>query len=61
MEPRLKKLLDQVRDAPRLKHDSIRTENSYMDWIQRYILFHSRRYRGTRRSLKRGIGSVRGR
>lgn len=44
MEPRPKKLLDQVRDAIRLKHYSIRTENSYADWIRRYILFHSKRH-----------------
>jgi hypothetical protein len=44
MEPRPKKLLDQVRDALRLKHYSIRTENSYVDWIRRYILFHGKRH-----------------
>jgi len=35
-----KKLLDQVRDAIRLKHYSIRTEETYVDWIKRFILFH---------------------
>ena len=44
MEPAPKKLLDQVRDALRLKHDSIRTEDSYLGWIRRYILFHNRRH-----------------
>jgi integron integrase len=44
MEPRTKKLLDQVRDTLRLKHYSIRTENSYVDWIRRYILFHNKRH-----------------
>jgi site-specific recombinase XerD len=44
MEPAPKKLLDQVRDALRLKHYSIRTENSYVDWIRRYILFHHKRH-----------------
>jgi integron integrase len=39
-----KKLLDQVRDALRLKHYSIRTEEAYVDWIKRYILFHSKRH-----------------
>lgn len=38
-----KKLLDQVRDALRLTHYSIRTEESYVDWIKRYILFHKKR------------------
>jgi len=39
-----KKLLDQVRDTLRLKHYSIRTENSYISWIKRYILFHNKRH-----------------
>lgn len=36
-----KKLLDQTRDAMRLKHYSIRTERSYCDWIERFIRFHN--------------------
>ena len=39
-----KKLLDQVRDVLRLKHYSIRTEDSYVDWIRRFILFHKKRH-----------------
>jgi hypothetical protein len=39
-----KKLLEQVRDRLRLKHYSIRTENSYISWIKRYILFHKKRH-----------------
>ncbi len=39
-----KKLLDQVVDAIRLKHYSIRTEKSYVSWIKRYILFHGKRH-----------------
>jgi hypothetical protein len=38
------KLLDQVRDAIRLKHYSIRTEQAYTDWIKRLILFHGKRH-----------------
>jgi len=38
------KLLDQVRDAIRLRHYSIRTEQSYTDWIRRYVLFHKKRH-----------------
>jgi len=34
------KLLDQVREILRLRHYSIRTEQSYCDWIRRYIKFH---------------------
>jgi Phage integrase, N-terminal SAM-like domain len=44
MEHRPKRLLDQVRDAIRLKHYSIRTEESYVTWIKRYILFHNKRH-----------------
>ena len=36
------KLLDQVRDKLRVKHYAIRTEQSYVDWIKRYIYFHSK-------------------
>ncbi len=37
------KLLDQVRGVLRTKHYSMRTEESYIDWIRRYILFHNKR------------------
>ena len=33
------KLLDQVRDAIRARHYSRRTEQAYVDWIRRYIVF----------------------
>ena len=42
MQRRPKKLLDQVREAIRLRHYSIRTEQSYVSWIKRYILFHNK-------------------
>jgi integron integrase len=38
------KLLDQVHDAIRLRHYSIRTEQAYTDWIKRFILFHDKRH-----------------
>ena len=44
MASRPLKLLDQVREAIRLKHYSYRTEESYMQWIRRYILFHDKRH-----------------
>jgi integron integrase len=44
MESRPKKLLDQVREAIRLKHYSYRTEQTYLGWIRRYILFHNKRH-----------------
>ena len=37
-------LLDQVLDMMRRKHYSIRTEQSYVDWIRRFILFHGERH-----------------
>lgn len=37
-----KKLLDQVRELIRLKHYSIRTEQTYVSWIKRFILFHNK-------------------
>jgi hypothetical protein len=40
MKTTVKKLLDRVRDTIRLKHYSIRTEEAYVSWIKRYILFH---------------------
>lgn len=39
-----KKLLEQVREAIRLKHYSYRTEETYVQWIRRYILFHHKRH-----------------
>lgn len=38
------KLLDQVRGKIRLKHYSIRTEQSYVDWIRRFIFFHGKHH-----------------
>ncbi len=38
------KLLDQMRDALRIKHYSYRTEQAYLDWAKRYILFHGKRH-----------------
>ncbi|HXQ32824.1 MAG TPA: integron integrase, partial [Anaerolineales bacterium] len=39
-----KRLLDQVRDALRTKHYSYRTEQAYIEWIKRFILFHGKRH-----------------
>jgi integron integrase len=38
------KLLDQVRQAIRLKNYSYRTEKAYVRWIKRYILFHQKQH-----------------
>ena len=34
-----KKLVDQIRDVMRVKHYSLRTEQSYCDWVKRFIRF----------------------
>jgi integron integrase len=38
------RLLDAVRDVIRLKHYSLRTEQTYIHWIKRFIHFHGRRH-----------------
>lgn len=38
------KLLESVREVIRFKHYSIRTEQAYLDWIKRFILFHGKRH-----------------
>ena len=38
------KLLDQLRAELRLRHYSIRTEEVYVDWSRRFILFHEKRH-----------------
>ncbi len=38
------KLLDRVRWRLRAKQYSIRTEEAYIDWIRRFILFHRKRH-----------------
>ena len=38
------KLLDRMRAEIRVRHYSIRTEEAYIDWARRYILFHEKRH-----------------
>lgn len=38
------RLLDQVRAAIRYRHYSFRTEQVYVEWIRRYVLFHGKRH-----------------
>jgi integron integrase len=35
-------LFDQLRDRLRVKHYSIRTEQAYVEWVRRFILFHDK-------------------
>jgi len=39
-----KRLLDQLRDAIRIKHYAYWTENSFVHWTKRTILFHNKRH-----------------
>ena len=38
------RLLDQVRDKIRTLHYSIRTEQAYISWIKRFILFNNKKH-----------------
>jgi integron integrase len=52
-EAKAPKLLDQVRAAIRVRHYSIRTEEAYVRWVRRFVLFH-----GTRHPAEMGSGEV---
>ena len=41
---RPRRLLDQVRDRIRVKHYALRTEQTYVDWIKRYILYFGKQH-----------------
>jgi integron integrase len=41
------KLLDQVRHSIRARHYSRRTENTYVHWIRRFIVFHNKLHPAT--------------
>lgn len=45
--PRPPKLLDRLRQACRVRHFSIRTEDAYADWVERFIRFHDIRHPDT--------------
>ncbi len=38
------RLLDQLRQALRLRHRSQRTEDAYVHWVRRFIVFHGKRH-----------------
>lgn len=44
LAPPSPRLLEQVRERIRVKHYSLRTEQAYLRWIKRYILFHDKRH-----------------
>jgi integron integrase len=41
---RKQKLLNEVRSVLRMRHLSLRTEQAYVQWIRRFILFHNKRH-----------------
>jgi integron integrase len=43
-EPTKPRLLDRVRQALRARHMSRRTEEAYVAWIRRFIVFHDKRH-----------------
>jgi integron integrase len=43
-EPAKPTLLAQLREALRVRHYSIRTEQAYVDWVRRFIVFHGKRH-----------------
>ena len=47
MDDKSPKLLDRVRDAIRVRHHSRRTEEAYVHWIRRYIVFHGKKHPST--------------
>ncbi len=48
------KLLEQVREAIRQRRFSRRTEEAYVEWTRRFVLFH-----GKRHPSKMGAGEIR--
>jgi hypothetical protein len=49
------KLLDQIRAEIRVRHYSIRTEEVYVDWSRRFILFHDKRHPKEMRASSKGL------
>lgn len=40
----MSQLLDQVRSTMALRHYSAKTQKAYVDWIRRFIIYHSKRH-----------------
>ena len=43
-EPKKSQLLELVRGRCRIKHYSLRTEDAYLGWIKRFIIYHGKRH-----------------
>jgi integron integrase len=46
LQPRPLRLLDRVRRAAQLRHLSPRTQEAYVAWVRRFVLFHGKRHPG---------------
>ncbi len=51
-------LLQQVRDLTRLRHMSIRTEDAYVQWIERFLRFHRQQLGEWRHPIQMGSNEV---
>lgn len=43
-KPRSKKLLEELSQELRTRHYALRTEDTYISWVRKYILFHNKRH-----------------
>lgn len=44
VSPESPKLLERLRAEIRVRHYSLRTEQAYVDWVRRFVLFHNKRH-----------------
>ena len=62
MQEENKTITERVRDTIRMKHYSISTENTYIDWIRRFIDFHKKHLKRVRQihesDIVKGYGRV---
>ena len=57
-QPRPPRLLDQLRLVLRVRHYSRRTEDCYVNWARRFILFHHKRHPRTMRTSRQRHSAV---
>ncbi|MCH7732559.1 MAG: phage integrase N-terminal SAM-like domain-containing protein [Candidatus Marinimicrobia bacterium] len=47
--------VDQFRYLIRTKHYSLSTENTYVDWVKRFIFFHNKQHPATLSNFESGL------
>ena len=52
------KLLDQMREVLRVKHYSLRTEETYVQWVQRFLKFHRNQVGAWKHPRELGVTEV---